>query len=383
MKRIAVVCEYGTLNGGEQSLLAVLAHVPDDLDITVLAPAEGRLAGELQTLGIAHRPLTLHDQQGRRRPAAESREHLTEAIHALSPQLVHANSLSMSRLLGSVREAMPTTCTGHLRDIIRLSQKAVDDLNRLDQLVAVSRATRDFHVSQGVEASRIGVCYNGVDCDRFQPRENTGWLHRELSLDPSATLIATIGQIGPRKGQDLLIKAVCRLSDQWPKLHLLIIGERYSTKTESREFELDLHRTVAAAGLSARVHWLGYRTDLDRLLNEIDLLVQSARQEPLGRVLLEGLAAGVPIIATDVGGTREIIDDNVSGWLLTPDDAELLAAAIARLSRDAETRSRLSAAARLTALERFSIEDHTSQLLCIWNSAVSGTSCRQRPAVGT
>lgn len=104
-----------------------------------------------------------------------------------------------------------------------------------------------------------------------------------------------------------------------------------------------------------RVHWLGTRGDVSRVLNEIDLLVHPAKQEPLGRVLLEAMAAGVPVVATDVGGTREILDDGVSGRLVPPGDAATLAAALETVLGDPGLSGQFRRAARETAVSRFDL----------------------------
>ena len=180
----------------------------------------------------------------------------------------------------------------------------MDDLNGHARLLAVSRAAREFHVAQGLAAERTHVLYNGVDTQRFCPRSATGWLHRQLGIPESSMLVGTIGQLGPRKGQDVLLPRQS-LIHCLPNVHYVLVGERHSSKGESRQYEMQLH-AVAKGALSGRVHFLGFRNDVPRLLNELDLLVHPARQEPLGRVLLEAAAAGVAVIATDVGGTREI-----------------------------------------------------------------------------
>jgi glycosyltransferase involved in cell wall biosynthesis len=134
----------------------------------------------------------------------------------------------------------------------------------------------------------------------------------------------------------------------------LIVGARYSEKDESRRLEDDLR--AAAARLDGRVHLLGVRTDVDQLLPELTLLVHAARQEPLGRVLLEAAAAGTAIIATDVGGTREIFPPGSgAASLVSPDDATALASEIERLAGDEAERQRLKAAARERAVTAFDV----------------------------
>ena len=109
----------------------------------------------------------------------------------------------------------------------------------------------------------------------------------------------------------------------------MIVGQRYSQKQEALEYERQVHAAADSGPLRGRVHFLGVRNDVDRLLNEFTLLAHPARQEPLGRVLLEAAAAGVPVVATDVGGTREIFPaETASACLVPPDDPAALAAAI-------------------------------------------------------
>ncbi|MFN0197966.1 MAG: glycosyltransferase family 4 protein [Planctomycetaceae bacterium] len=357
--RIAILCEYATLNGGEQSLLAVLdseAFARSLLDVVVLAPGEGRFADALAARKITHVPLHLTDAVGVRLPREEIQRQLLDQLQRLSPDLVHANSLSMGRLLGSICEHLGVPCSSHVRDIVGLSRGAVSELNRLDRLLAVSQATRDFHIAQGISADKIEVVYNVVDTVRFAPRLATGELKRELHIPADALLVATIGQIGLRKGQDILAEAVCRLKDEFPQLHVLLVGERNSEKEENRSFERQLHERFESAGLRERVHFLGYRSDMPRILGEVDLLVHPARQEPLGRVLLEAGAARLPIIATAVGGTAEIFSHD-EALLIPPDDPDRLTAALVLLLQDESLRKRLGDRARRRIVEKFSAAD--------------------------
>jgi glycosyltransferase involved in cell wall biosynthesis len=262
---------------------------------------------------------------------------------------------------------------------VGLSAAAVADLNRNRRLAAVSEATRTFHHEQGigrrtadarsetssVAAPAIGegdrrpavdVLYNGVDLDHFRPRPSTGVLRRSLGLPDDAFLIATVGQVALRKGHDVLASAAALTANRSPWLHYLLIGERHSSKDESIAFDRAITETFAAAGIANRLHRLGVRDDVAALMNEVDLLAHPARQEPLGRVLLEAAASGTPIVATRVGGTAEIVRDGISARLVSPDDPEALAAAMTALADDRDLRARLASAARREVEERFDIQ---------------------------
>lgn len=344
-------------------MLAMIDACRDEYEFVAIGPEQGMLAEELAARDLQLIPLSLRDDDNRRLPREVVCERLRLAIGKSAANLVHANSLSMGRLTGAIAADLSVPCLAHLRDIIGLSAAAVADLNRNSLLIAVSQATADFHRRQGMSAEKLKTIYNGVDTECFQPRTATGELKRQLGLPAKATLVGTIGQIGARKGQDLLASAAGRI-DAVGDLHYLLIGERNSTKQETIEFEQNLTRRFPPG----RLHRLGYRSDVEWLLGEIDLLVHPARQEPFGRVLLEAAAAGVPIIATNVGGTVELLQHGESALLVPPDDPQVLATAIVALVDDEARRIALGTAARRRMEDRFTIADAATKLKEAWES---------------
>lgn len=351
MTRLVILCEYPTMLGGERSMLSTLAAVREaGFDISIAAPAEGPLADAVRKQGVSLVPWS-------------DRAELPEVIEQVRPDLVHANSLSTARISGPVIAALGVPSIGHLRDIVKLSQQAVEDVNRHRQLVAVSEATRSFHAQQGVDDSKCVVIYNGVDIETFRPRDATGYLHAELDIPPGAPLVATIGQIGLRKGTDVALAAVRRVAG----VHWLVVGERTSEKEESREFERRLHEASREPDLAGRVHFLGPRGDVARLLPECQLLVHAARQEPLGRVLLEAAACGVSVVATDVGGTREIFPADSAGAMLVGADApDAMADAVCALLADDRRRKELGAAGRARAEGAFDVRIAAARLIDLY-----------------
>ncbi len=344
MPRVLLLFEYATLNGGEQSLLALLPGlISQGYAFHALAPSVGPLAEALAKLDIEVSPLgTRSPDPGNSQDAMRAR--IRAALDRVKPDLVHANSLSMGRFAGPDSAAASVPSISHLRDIIRLSGQAVADLNRHTRLLAVSGATRDHHVEQGIDAAKTFVAYNGVDLARFQPRPATGWLHHELGIARDAILIGTIGQLVLRKGHDVLAAAAHFLANTSPRLDYVLIGECSSTKAEAREHEAQLRAGFSGGPLAGRAHFLGVRSDVDQILPELTLLVHPARQEPLGRVLLEAAATGIPVVATDVGGTREIFSLDAA-VLVAPNDPAALAIAMRTLLDNAALREKQAAAA--------------------------------------
>ncbi len=372
MPEILLLCEYATLSGGEQSMLATLDGIHRaGFSVAVIVPSQGPLAEALANRGIEVIPFDVADAGGTRRTQGQLRAELAEVLGRRRPVLLHANSLAMGRLSGPVARDLGLPSISHLRDIIRMSARAVADMNCHRRLLAVSEATRAYHVAGGLAAEKTHVLYNGVDLQRFRPRPPSGYLHRELGLTPGVPLIGTIGQIGLRKGLDVFAQAAVSLAARLPTAHYLILGERWSGKLESREFEAELH--VAAELIRGRMHFLGVRRDVDQVLNELSLLVHPARQEPLGRVLLEAAAAGVPVVATNVGGTPEIFPPECDAARLVPSgDPEALAQAIATLLDDAAERIRMGTAARRRAEAAFDAEQATWGLVAHYREVLDG-----------
>ena len=150
MPRLLVFCEYPTMLGGERSLLAVLAGVrAAGFDLAVACPAEGPLAEELREDEVPILPAQWRDEQGGRRPLDEFRDELLRIIRLYQPELVHANGLSIGRVAGPVVDELRLPSVAHLRDILKLRRAEIADLNRHRRLVAVSHATRDYHIVKG------------------------------------------------------------------------------------------------------------------------------------------------------------------------------------------------------------------------------------------
>ena len=432
--RVAVVFEYPTVNGGENSVLAVLEwliqHGPSEvagggkpplpgplprggegtnetgtLEIVALCPPSGAVCERLSTLGIdivtfdrhATSPLNTPPEahagslsplgRGSGRGASSqaptaTREQqidaLRTAVQRVAPDIVHANSLAMGRLLGAAAPQLTCPTTAHLRDILKLSKAAIRDLNQNSRLIAVSNATRNFHVGQGLTDERSVVIHNGVGIPaasdtRPDVRDR---VRQQLCIPPAADVLLTVGQIGLRKGLDTLAKTATLLAERGRKFHWLIAGERFSQKQESIDFEKQVFATFANAEPNVTTHRLGYRNDVPDLMQAADLLVHGARQEPLGRVLLEAASLKLPIIATDVGGTREILEHEESGLIVPADDPDATAIAVEQLLDDCAKRQRIADAAFQRVAEHFSVEWSAVQLLELWQAAVDEKKSR-------
>ena len=392
-RTVCLVFEYSTLNGGERSMLAVLEWLTANdtrWKFIAVAPSEGELKPALESLGVTVFSWSTADETNQQRSSVANDTDLIRIISEHDCHLIHANSLSMGRITGRNAAKLSVPTTAHLRDIIKLSRTTIDDLNGNRQLVAVSQATKQFHAAQGLDEQRVVVIHNGVDLEQFQPRPRSGRLMTELEIGCSAVgsaiamprttptkIIATIGQIGLRKGQDVLAAAAPCIVSQVPNAHFVFIGERTSQKQESIEFERAVESTFRQHALQDHLHRLGYRNDVADLLCEVDLLVHPANQEPFGRVLLEASACGLPIVATDVGGTREIILDGVTGRLVPPRDPSALADAVVDVLTNDSLAKVLGQNARERASREFPVSLAAQRLAQLWDEVLKEESRNQ------
>lgn len=359
--RVLIVCEHPSLNGGERSLLAVIpALIEIGFAIEIAAPGDGDLADAARLVGARVHPW-------------HSEKDIAAVLRDRTPALVHVNGLAAARQAAETVAGRGFPAIAHLRDIVRVGSDGMRRLQRYDRLLAVSAATRDFHVGQGAPADRTFVVPNGVDVEVFRPGPATGWLHARLGLDANVPLAGLIGQLVQRKGQDVAIEAARMLLARNRRLHLVFAGERHSRKDEAIEYEARLRTSFDHGPLAGKGAFLGRVDCVEKLLPELTLLVHAARQEPLGRVLLEAGAAGTPIVATDVGGTREIFPPEARACELVPaGDPVALADAIERQLNDPLERTNRAARARQIIATRFSVPVAAACLADHYRAALSG-----------
>lgn len=364
MPSIVYLCEYGTIYGGENSMLSGLQALQRrGFDVAVACPVEGRLAEKLAQLGIQALPILWIDEAGKRLPLEQLREELAEMTAGWNADIVHANSLSVSRILGPVKRPSKTRFVGHLRDIIKLNRRVVTDISALDEIYCVSSATRAFHLNQGLTAEKSLVLHNGIDLKEFEPPN---------SRDQSTPLkLVYVGQLVMRKGIDVLLEGVRRAIELGADVTLDLYGECHSTKEEAKQYLSAAQGYVERFHLSDRIRFRGRTDRTGQVLQEADVLVHAARQEPWGRVLLEAGACGLPIIATDVGGTREMYP-NGEALLVPVDDSEMLGQAIERLFQSRELRELMGKNGR-KRIEQFDIDDYADKLAAHYQKLLRGT----------
>ncbi|HKW55640.1 MAG TPA: glycosyltransferase, partial [Stellaceae bacterium] len=208
---------------------------------------------------------------------------------------------------------------------------------RCDHLIGNTRDIVAYLLRQGWPAERAHYLPNFTVGTTAAPVARN-----DLATPPDVPLALALGRLHVNKGFDVLLAALARA----PRLHLWLAGDG--------ELGATLRRQAAALGVASRVCFLGWRDDIPALLAAADFLVCPSRHEPLGNVVIEAWAAGLPVIATASDGPRALIAEGESGLLVPVDDADALARVMLRLADDRELRLRLAAAGRAAHAAEYS-----------------------------
>jgi len=224
-------------------------------------------------------------------------------------------------------------------------------LGKRDRVVGVGRAVREALIAnEGLPAKRVDVIYNGVDLAPFRASAKRGRAaaRKELLWAPEEFVVIQVARLDPLKDHLTAIRVMARVREACSHARLVLVGEG----AERASIEAEVKRLA----LTAHVTLLGQRHDVPRLLAASDLCLLSSRSEGIPLTLIEAMAAGVPVVATNVGGVGEVINDGETGLLAPSGDDEALAAAVLRITREASLRDRLVAAAYLKANKGYSEE---------------------------
>src|SRR5688500_6574968 len=241
--------------------------------------------------------------------------------------------------------------------LFQLNELHTRMLKRVDRVIAVSQAVADS--LHGFDPTRITVIHNGIDLSRFNRGSAASeWLQSFIESDLRRSfLVGMVGHLAPIKGQEEFIRAAAIVGCQRSDVVFVVAGEDKSRTGENRQ---RLERLIKDLGLEGRVHLLGWVDDVPRLLSALDLLISPSRSEPFGLSIVEGMACGVPVIATRSEGALEILEDGVTGKLLASGHPDELAAAIVSLLEDEEKRRRFVAQALEVVSEKFALESMVS-----------------------
>jgi glycosyltransferase involved in cell wall biosynthesis len=232
------------------------------------------------------------------------------------------------------------------------------------RVIAISDNVAAVLRESGLGEDRLAIIRSAVDFRRFQVPPDRAQLGEEFGLADDEFVITAAGQLIPRKGHRYLLEAMAGVKRRMRGVRLVVFGQG--------SLEADLKAQAAALDLGDSVLFAGFRDDLDRYLGAFDLLVHPALREGLGVVMLKAAAAGVPVVAFDVAGSREAVVDGETGVLVTPKDAAALQEAILQMAANAVLHKRYAEAGRERMRREFSIEAMVDKHIRLYETVVHG-----------
>ena len=243
-------------------------------------------------------------------------------------------------------------------------------VNRLtDVVVANAEITADYaRHGQGVPDEKVRIIRGGVNIPPEFTEAERRAQRAELGAAEDTFLIGCVGTFRSMKRQDLLLDALARLLPNRPELRLVLVGDG--------EMRPKIEQKIKSLGLEDRVMLFGFATDLPPLYDAFDLFVQASNSEALPNVLLEASASRVPIVATDAGGTNELIHDGETGLLVPTDDAEQLAAAMHRANSDPGLRCRLGSAAYEQVVRDYGMDRFAREYADLYRQQLAASGAR-------
>ena len=380
LKTIVYFDHTALMSGGEIALLHLIRHIDTGrYRPVVVLSADGPLRTHLIEAGVETHLLLLDENVGDARKDSLSLRSLLQPRAALSvlryacrlarflkarhAQLLHTNSLKSDVIGGIAGRLAHVPVIWHLRDRIAadyLPAPAITGFRWLARLLPNCILANSQATLQALEPR--------ANCGRAIIK--AGWLRTTLQVvhdgipaaaAPSSSplsvkgpSIGLVGRLSPWKGQHIFLEAAALVHKQFPEVRFQIIG---SAMFGEDAYEAEVRQLCDMLGLSECVEFMGFRKDVPALIAQLDVLVHASTiGEPFGQVVVEGMVAGKPVVATNGGGVPEIVQDGVTGWLVPMGESVPMAEAIARLLSDPESAAAMGAAGRQRVLEHFTIE---------------------------
>jgi sugar transferase (PEP-CTERM/EpsH1 system associated) len=345
--------------GAQTALLRLLTGLDRDRfssTVACLYNGDGAVAQRIRALGV---PVTDLGMTAKWRWDALWR--LCRLLRREHPTILHTwmfHANFAGRIVGRLAR-VPIVVTS--RRNVNIGGTLREFLNRwtarlADRVIAVCEMARQAEIERArVSPDKVVTIHNGVDTREFVALDARAATRarRAFGIPAGAPLVGAAGRLHRQKGFADLITALAQVRERFPAVRLLLVGDG--------ELRGDLEAHAQALGLSEVVVFAGLRTDIPEILAGLDLFALPSLWEGLPNVVLEAMAAGLPVAATAVGGTPEIVVDGVTGILVPPQDPEVLAQAITRLLGDPGLRHRMGQAGQERVAQRFTVERMVEQ----------------------
>ena len=346
------------LGGGEYSFLDLLSNLPSHFTSIAAVPFEGELADKLRQRGIATQSIPLPPlRPWKSIEIFSTLKTFMDLSRKLRPALIYANG-SRAAIYGGI--------VGRLRNLPVIWHCRITDrdpcldnlLARLStRIVANSKATAT-RFSRNFQ-SKIKIVYNGIDLKWFGGNA----VKPPASAGSNWRIVLLVARVSKTKRHDVAISAFEHIAESDPHLHLVCIGGRDHSQLQWWSY---LQEKTGTSKFGDRIHWIATENDVRPWYCVADVLVFPCENESFGRVLVEAMACGLPVVAARSGAVPEIVRHGQDGFLVTPGEQKELAAAVGRILADDALRRNLGHAARKRA-RVFDMDSHLENMLSVFD----------------
>ncbi len=375
--RVVEVLATGTNGGAQEHLYSLVTRIDADrYDVSVVALSAGSAVRKLVKAGV---PVLVIDSPDDAIAVGALAAHLAEVradvVHA---HMYRAETVATRAViaLGEAGQRKPyLVATIHSSRI-----RSVEDQEHLraltpymDRLIAVSRAIEHKLCDEQRTTVPVSLVYNGVDLERYDHQEACCTLPEEYGMEPGSAIVGVVARLEPEKGHPTLLEAWPTVLRACPDTYLLIVGEgsrRDALEAQARELRI-AHRVV----------FTGRRDDVPAVTAALDVAVLPSYREAQGMVILEAMALSRPVVASNVGGIPEMIQDGVTGLLVPPHEPAALAAAIVRLLSNHPLADTLGRAGHDMVHDRFCIQLMVGAIESIYDEGAASVRPSELPAV--
>ncbi|HEX5823662.1 MAG TPA: glycosyltransferase [Candidatus Limnocylindrales bacterium] len=350
--RVVEILATGTNGGAQEHLFSLLSRLDRTrYEASVVALSAGSAVRKLDRAGF---DVTVIDDPD----DADAIRAVTAHLALIRPDVIHTH-MYRADVVGT-KAALALGETGHRRPYVvstvhssRVRSAEDRDLIRqltpsMDQLIAVSKSIERKIADEHRTGAPVRLIYNGVDLQRYDHQEPCCTLHEEYGMEAGSQIVGVVARLEPEKGHQTLIEAWPHVLRRVPSAYLLIVGEG-----SRRDF---LEQWAAAHKVGHRVIFTGRRDDIPAVTAALDVAVLPSWREAQGLSILEAMALSRPVVASDVGGIPEMVEDGVTGLLVEHDNPVALAAAIVRLLTDHAFADTIARAGHDLVHDRFCIE---------------------------
>lgn len=385
MSKKVVFCEsgYNRFYGAQQSLFNFLINCDkEELDIVTLSPGRGMFTEKLEQNNIHvdvvayPKELDRTGEQLRNNSFLKKIKMSLGILKYIRKQLKYFKAKNIDLVYcNDIRSILTCGVAARLSGIPVLWYVRIDKNLGLFNQIAANIANQIAVIANNVKSifkdkyiykakQKFNTIYTGIDLEQIDLKEEESSLREELGLSQDVNLVGTIASIQSRKGQKDLINSIAKLSKDnsiiLKNTSFLVIGDTLNISDE--EYLDEIKEIISKNKLEKNIFFLGWRSDVINIIKQLDLVVLPSYSEGLPRTVLESLACKCPVIATNVAGTGEIIEQRENGMLVKPGEIDELAHALVHMLSDKKRLKKMGEKGRITIERKFTMDKYVKDL---------------------